>query len=186
MGILDDLKRRSEVAAPEKASEKYDLKPAPTLNGGATGSELDRAERARSKPSALKTARRDVSEMLDTLLGPNCVEAFQVAADIVKGKLKDPLQPERHMFITVKERLEAAMWIAEMRNGKAPSKLDVDVTRTDRVEFDFTNASDEDLAELERLYGRIELVGPGEALTKRKVETVEGEVIPPIKGETQK
>jgi hypothetical protein len=109
--------------------------------------------------------RSAVIKIIDDLCGDHCAEGVEFAVRVMRGmvsqKTRKPgpgedassyaLVPESGP--TVRERLDAAIWLFEQRNGKAKASLTVeDETQPKtRITFDPSKLSDEELASAERL-----------------------------------
>lgn len=102
--------------------------------------------------------------LLDTLVGKHATEAYETAIKIMRGeitqKVREPGPGEDAVSYAlvptvapkIRERLDAAIWLAEQRNGKAKASIDLDVdTEVRHVTFDPSKLSDEELKVAEEI-----------------------------------
>ena len=89
-------------------------------------------------PNGGRPSRKGLARLLDRALGENAEEAVAFAVKVMRGEVqrikKKPGVGEVAEIPTIRESLDAAIWLAEMRNGKAPSGVAVEVSGT--VEHD--------------------------------------------------
>jgi hypothetical protein len=137
---------------------------------------------SRLNPSGRNGSRSPLWNMLDQMLGDNAVECYVFAANVMRGTASGPARkpaPGEDVSSaaliplvppTIRERLDAAQWLAEQRNGRAPSTTSLELSGS--LELPNVRINPEKLTddELERL----------EALTLKALETgetVDGEFV---------
>lgn len=103
---------------------------------------------------------------LDRMLGDSAMEAYIFATAVMRGQVaapaRKPAQGEDAASValiplvgpTIRERLDAAIWLAEQRNGKAVSSTEIDLRAGLEVEalptLRVEALSDQALKEIER------------------------------------
>lgn len=121
---------------------------------------------SRLNPSGRSGSRAPLWALLDQLLGENATEAYIFAANVMRGQVQVPARKPHpgedaasvalipSIGPSVRERLDAAVWLAEQRNGKAPSSASIDVQGAIAlpvVRIDPGKLTDEELERLEAL-----------------------------------
>lgn len=126
--------------------------------------------------------RKSHKNYLKGLLGDHGERAYDIALDIAEGRLtfeqltRKPgagedavsasLIPTVKVVPSIRERLDAAIFLAEQLNGKATVSVDVEHTHTTEGR-DYSRLDDGQLETLERL------------LSEADADVVEGELVPP-------
>jgi hypothetical protein len=128
-----------------------------------TQAQVDALDSGRGK----RVNRKGLREYLDLFLGENANEAVFFAVKVMRGEITGPARrpgpgedrgsvamiPE--VGPTIRERLDAAQWLAEMRNGKAPTSAAIDlsgeVNHTVRAAVDLGRLSSEQLDAAEKI-----------------------------------
>lgn len=138
-----------------------------------------------SKREITSTQNRiKVARWLDQLLGDNAIETYLFAIQVMRGQVsgpaRKPAQGEDAASVsliptvgpTIRERLDAAQWLAEQRNGKSAQAAQVEITGdlnvTETRSVDLDRLTDEELAFMERIQRKLEPAAG---------ETVEGESV---------
>lgn len=134
-------------------------------------------------PSGRNGSRRPLWNLLDQLLGDQGAEAYIFAANVMRGQVSVPARKPHpgedaasvalipNIGPTVRERLDAAVWLAEQRNGRAPSSTSIDVQGSIAlpvVRLDPGKLTDAELEHMEAL--ALKALDSG-------AETVDGEII---------
>lgn len=115
-------------------------------------------------PRARKLSAAATERMMDEIgIGSNARVAFEFIRDVMQGKVLDPAG-NGYLYVPIKDRIDAAIWLAEKRTGKAVAQVAVDHDHEHHHEIDLgaLKAADLDLLE--------------DAL--RRAEIVDGEVVP--------
>lgn len=114
-------------------------------------------------------AIKRTSQLMDGLgIGKDALECFEFLRDVMRGVVRDPLDPSRYLIGTMRERIDAAMWLAEKRTGRAPQQIDVAIEdNRSGARFDYARLTDAELAALENLH--------------QKAGIVDGEIIPDVR-----
>ena len=143
---------------------------------------------SRLNPSGRTGSRAPLWRMLDQMLGENAIEAFVFAANVMRGNVSAPARkpaPGEDVSSaalipmvgpTVRERLDAAQWLAEQRNGRAPASSSIELTATidlPGVRVDPSKLTDQELEAFESL--ALKALDTGE---ESEGEIVEGSVTP--------
>ena len=150
--------------------------------GGSGNSEIQHKPRGRpfakgvsGNPSGRPAG---ILSLIDRLDGPCAERSIQFIIDVRDGKITAPIRnPEPgedaasaamipRRSASVRERYDAAVWLAERRNGTAPSNVSIEHSGTvEHVARDLSRLSDAELEIAEKL------------LEKSNAETIEGEAI---------
>lgn len=84
--------------------------------------------------------RIKIARFLDQLLGDNAIETYLFAIQVMRGQVsgpaRKPAQGEDGASValipqvgpTIRERLDAAMWLGEQRNGKSATAASVEIS----------------------------------------------------------
>ena len=125
--------------------------------------------------------RKALEHYLDMRLGIGAVEAYDLAIKVMRGEISAPARrPGPHEDAasasmiplvppTIKERVEAAQWLAEQRNGKAPASVDIEVDDGPRRRMrDLSKLTDAELEAAETLLAKAEIV-EGELVSARSL-----------------
>jgi hypothetical protein len=103
-------------------------------------------------------------DLIDRLDGPNAENSIKFIIAVRDGLVSGPSRkPERgedaasaalipQVGPTIRERYEAAVWLAERRNGTAPSNVSIEHSGTvEHVARDLSQLTDAELEQAERL-----------------------------------
>jgi hypothetical protein len=100
------------------------------------------------------------------MLGANAIEAYVFAAQVMRGQVsapaRKPVPGEDAASValiplvgpTIRERLDAAQWLAEQRNGRAPASTSIELAATVEIpgaRVDPAKLSDQELEVFEAL-----------------------------------
>jgi hypothetical protein len=115
--------------------------------------------------------------MLDRMLGDFAIETYVLATAVMRGQIQAPARKPVSgedaasaalipiIGPTIRERLDAAIWLAEQRNGKSRISTDIEITGSVGVamHLDPSTLTDAELEFLERI-GQKALEPPQKAI----------------------
>lgn len=139
---------------------------------------------SRLNPSGRTGSRAPLWNMLDQMLGENAIEAFVFAANVMRGNVSAPARKPAPgedaasaaliplVGPTVRERLDAAQWLAEQRNGRAPASTSIELAATVEIpgaRVDPSKLTDQELEAFESL--ALKALDTGEVVDGEIVES---------------